>query len=78
MDELRRPYYLESLIDALNRALFYRGASTYAAQNRSNTGELIHDIANNKIICGNLAFLVLQLEDKSYCVEWGFWTLDLV
>lgn len=70
MQHEQRPYYLEHLIDCLNRMMFYRGVSIYAAQNRSNLGDKTNDKASNKIITGNLGCLVFQTEEHCFAAEW--------
>jgi hypothetical protein len=81
MQHEQRPYYLEHLIDCLNRMMFYRGVSTYAAQNRSNAGDKAYDKASNKIISGNLGCLVFQTDEHCFGADWiaaSFKAIDYV
>lgn len=65
-----KPYYMEHLVDCVNRMLHFRDVSTYLAHNRANSGASTLDKGNNRIIEGNIGCLILTSGIQSYGVEW--------
>lgn len=65
-----KPYYLEHLVDCVNRMLHFRDVGAHLAHNRANSGASTLDKGNNRIIEGNIACLVLTSGLQSYGVEW--------
>lgn len=73
-----KPYYFDHLVGCVKRMLNLRDVSAYLAQNneKSKIGKRTkgkiktNDTANNEIIPGNIARLVLTSGSKSYGVEW--------
>ena len=70
MQDGTMPYYLEHLVDCVNRMLYYRDVSSYVAHNRANSGVSTLDKGNNRIIEGNIGCLIFTSGDISYGVEW--------
>ncbi|MEN5002986.1 deaminase domain-containing protein [Stenotrophomonas indicatrix] len=70
MFDNNKPYYLEHLVDCVNRLLYFRDVGAYLAHNRANSGAATLDKGNNRIIEGNIGCLIFTSGKHSYGVEW--------